>query len=57
MQRQGKIAARLDPDTTAAGLLAGVQGGVVVMLSTGRTTHLEAALDLGIDYLKGTVQR
>jgi AcrR family transcriptional regulator len=56
MQRQGEIAERLDADRTAAGLLAGVQGGVVVMLSTGHTTHLEAALDLGIEYLKASVR-
>jgi hypothetical protein len=52
MQRQGKVSTKLDADRTAAALLAGIQGGVVVMLSTGQTTHLEAALDLGIQYLR-----
>jgi hypothetical protein len=36
----------------AAGILAGVQGGVLIMLSTGRTDHLAAALDMGIAYLQ-----
>jgi AcrR family transcriptional regulator len=52
MQRQGKVSTKLDADRTAAALLAGIQGGVVVMLSTGQTTHLEAALDLGIQHLR-----
>lgn len=55
MQVQGKIGKHVDADRSAAALLAGVQGGVVVMLSTGRTTHLEAALDLGIQQLQDSV--
>ncbi|MEU1394367.1 MULTISPECIES: hypothetical protein [unclassified Nonomuraea] len=30
----------------------GVQGGVLILLSTGETTHLEATLDLGIAHLR-----
>jgi AcrR family transcriptional regulator len=56
MQRQGKVGTKLDADRTAAALLAGIQGGVVVMLSTGQTTHLEAALDLGIQHLRASGQ-
>jgi AcrR family transcriptional regulator len=52
MQAQGKIASGVQPDQAAAALLAGIQGGVVVMLSTGRLTHLEAALDVGIKHLR-----
>ena len=52
MQRSGKVNPRLQADTTAAGLLAGVQGGVSMLLSTGQLTHLEAVLDLGIAYLR-----
>lgn len=55
MQRQGKVAARLDVEQTAAALLAGIQGGVMVMLTTGRLTHLEAALDTGIAHLRSSV--
>jgi len=52
MQRQGKVGARLDVDRTAAAMLAGIQGGVLIMLATGRLDHLEAALDLAIEGLR-----
>jgi hypothetical protein len=38
----------------AASLLAGIQGGVGIMLSTGDLSHLEAALDVGIESLRRT---
>ncbi|MEV1006489.1 TetR family transcriptional regulator [Streptomyces sp. NPDC049881] len=47
----GQVPASLDVDEAAAALLAGIQGGVSIMLSTGRTTHLEAALDWHIGRL------
>ncbi|MET0457357.1 MAG: TetR/AcrR family transcriptional regulator [Mycobacterium sp.] len=53
MQRQSKIAANVDPSRAAAALLAGVQGGVSVLLSTGDISYLEAALDVGIAALRG----
>jgi AcrR family transcriptional regulator len=56
MQDAGEVTAAIDPDQAGAALLAGIQGGVVVMLSTGSLTHLEAALDLGIAYLRGGVK-
>jgi hypothetical protein len=49
---RGKVASRLDAERTAAALLAGIQGGVVVMLATGQITHLEAALDQAIERLR-----
>jgi AcrR family transcriptional regulator len=52
MQRIGEFDERLDPDEAAAALLAGIQGGVLIMMSTGRSTHLEAALDVGIAALR-----
>ena len=52
MQAAGEVTADLDAARTAAGILAGIQGGVVMMLSTGDLTPLEAALDLGIEYLR-----
>jgi AcrR family transcriptional regulator len=52
MQRQRKVSSKIDPDQVAAALLAGIQGGVVVMLSTGSLTHLQAALDVGISNLR-----
>lgn len=53
MQQQGKIAGRVDADRSAAALLAGVQGGVGIMLATGDLSYLEAALDEGIGALRG----
>jgi AcrR family transcriptional regulator len=52
MQREGNIASSLDVDRSAAALLAGIQGGVGIMLSTGDLGYLEAALDVGIDTLR-----
>jgi AcrR family transcriptional regulator len=52
MQRQRKVSSKIDTDQVAAALLAGIQGGVVVMLSTGSLTHLEAALEVGISNLR-----
>jgi AcrR family transcriptional regulator len=52
MQAGGKIEAGLDADQAAAALLAGIQGGVLIMLATGQLTHLEAALDVGIRHLR-----
>ncbi|WP_327316650.1 hypothetical protein [Streptomyces sp. NBC_01235] len=40
-------------ERTAAALLAGVQGGVT-MMSTGDSTRLKAAIDTGIEHLRGT---
>jgi AcrR family transcriptional regulator len=52
MQRQEKIAATVDSSRAAAALLAGIQGGVSVMLNTGDLSYLEAALDVGIQNLR-----
>jgi AcrR family transcriptional regulator len=51
MQAAGEVAATLNAARTAA-ILAGIQGGVIMMLSTGDFTPLEAALDLSIAYLR-----
>src|SRR3954447_1571811 len=53
MQAQDKVGARLDANKAAAALLAGIQGGVGVMLATGDLSYLEAALDVGIESLRG----
>jgi AcrR family transcriptional regulator len=52
MQEQGEIDPELDAEQAAAALLAGIQGSVVIMLSTGRLTYLEATLDVGIRHLR-----
>lgn len=38
--------ADVDADRAAAGLLAGIQGGVLILLATGRTDALESVFDL-----------
>jgi AcrR family transcriptional regulator len=52
MSEQGETAAGVDPERASAALLAGIQGGVSILLQTGRLTHLEAALDVGIAGLR-----
>jgi AcrR family transcriptional regulator len=53
MQDERKIPAGLNSDRVAAALLAGIQGGVGIMLATGDLGYLEAALDVGIASLSG----
>jgi AcrR family transcriptional regulator len=57
MQDTGEVDSKLDADRTAAALLAGIQGGVLMMLSTGRITHLEATLDVSIENLRRRDER
>jgi AcrR family transcriptional regulator len=52
MQAQRKVDAGVDADRAATALLAGIQGGVGVMLATGDLGYLEAALDVGIESLR-----
>ncbi|MEU8194933.1 TetR/AcrR family transcriptional regulator [Microbispora amethystogenes] len=52
MRDTGEIGPDVDPDRAAAALLAGIQGGVLIQMSTGETTHLEAALDMGLAHLR-----
>ncbi|NJP48061.1 TetR/AcrR family transcriptional regulator [Actinacidiphila epipremni] len=52
MQTAGEAAPDLDPDRAARALLAGIQGGVLLLMSTGSAAHLEAALDEGIAALR-----
>ncbi|MDQ0951310.1 AcrR family transcriptional regulator [Streptomyces phaeochromogenes] len=54
LQTNGLVSPALDVERTAAALLAGIQGGVTIMLSTGDSTHLKAALDTGIEHLRAT---
>lgn len=57
MQRAGEVDPALDPDRTAGAILAGIQGGVMILMSTGRIDHLEAALDVDIAYLRSWKKR
>ncbi|MFD5054901.1 TetR/AcrR family transcriptional regulator [Streptomyces tendae] len=52
LQGSGALPADLDVETRAAALLTAIQGGVSILLSTGRSTHLRAALDQGIADLR-----
>ncbi|MYS76360.1 TetR/AcrR family transcriptional regulator, partial [Streptomyces sp. SID5926] len=52
LQGSGALPADLDVATRAAALLTAIQGGVSILLSTGRSTHLRAALDQGIADLR-----
>jgi hypothetical protein len=53
MQAAGLVRPELDADRVAAAFIAGIQGGVQVLRSTGSTWHLEATLDALIDHLRG----
>ncbi|MFJ4437992.1 TetR/AcrR family transcriptional regulator [Streptomyces sp. NPDC088923] len=53
MQAEGLVDPALDPRRAAAAFIAGIQGGVQMLRSTGDSTHLEAVLDILIDHLKG----
>jgi AcrR family transcriptional regulator len=54
LQEQGKITTTNNADRAAAALLAGIQGGVGIMLATGDLSYLEAALDEGIAALRSS---
>ncbi|MEU3844399.1 TetR/AcrR family transcriptional regulator [Streptomyces sp. NPDC028635] len=54
LRANGLVAPDVDVDRTAAALLAGIQGGVTIMMSTGDSTHLKAALDTAIEQLRAT---
>ncbi len=54
MQGAGEFAASLDAGQAAAALLAAIQGGVVMMLATGSSAYLRAALDAGLGRLRGS---
>ncbi|WP_433513063.1 TetR/AcrR family transcriptional regulator [Nonomuraea sp. CA-143628] len=56
LQANGLVGPVLDVDRTAAALLAGIQGGVTIMMATGDSTHLKAALDTGIEHLRATTR-
>ncbi len=52
MRESGSISRDIDPVRAAAALIAAIQGGVTILMSTGTADHLEAALDLYLDYLR-----
>ncbi|KIF78941.1 TetR family transcriptional regulator [Streptomyces sp. 150FB] len=44
LAERGKLAAGLSPDEVARGILTAIQGGVVMLRATGRTSYLETGL-------------
>ncbi len=52
MQASRQVPAALDPQRYAAAILAGIQGGVVMLMSTGDLAPLTASLDLSIEHLR-----
>jgi AcrR family transcriptional regulator len=54
MKAAGEIRADVDPARASAALIASIQGGVAILMSSGSSTHLEYALDLCLDYLRAT---
>jgi AcrR family transcriptional regulator len=52
LQAQGEARPDLDPGGTASAVLAGIQGGVIMMLATGSPDHLRAALDASLQLLR-----
>jgi AcrR family transcriptional regulator len=55
MQATSAIGAGVDADRAASALVAGIQGGVLMLLTTGEIGHLEAVLDLSIAALKNSL--
>ncbi|OPG09264.1 TetR/AcrR family transcriptional regulator [Microbispora sp. GKU 823] len=55
LQRNGLLPMSVDADESAAALLTAIQGGVAIMLSTGESTHLRAALDWWITRLRAAI--
>lgn len=53
MQNAGLVRASVDVGRVAAAFIAGVQGGVQILRTTGNIRHLESALDTLIDHLRG----
>lgn len=51
MQDAGEIRSDVDPARASALLIAAIQGGVAILMSSGSSTHLEYALDSCLDYL------
>nr|WP_308288206.1 TetR/AcrR family transcriptional regulator [Streptomyces corallincola] len=54
LQAGGHLPEGLDVQARSAALLAGIQGGVTILQSTGESYHLRAALDEGIAGLRAT---
>jgi AcrR family transcriptional regulator len=54
MKAAGEIRSDVDPARASAALIAAIQGGVAILMSSGSAKHLEYALDLCLDYLRAS---
>ncbi|MGH1556554.1 hypothetical protein ACRAWF_46845 [Streptomyces sp. L7] len=54
MQSTGDMTADADAEEAAAALLAGIQGGALMLVATGSPTYMRAALDTGLEALRAT---
>ena len=54
MKAAGEIRSDVDPARASAALVAAIQGGVAILMSSGSAQHLEYALDLCLDYLRAS---
>ncbi|MCS7478619.1 TetR/AcrR family transcriptional regulator [Umezawaea endophytica] len=52
MQAAGELSPSFDVDRAATALLSAMQGGVTILMATGDSSHLEAALDEGIERMR-----
>ncbi|KAA9161591.1 TetR/AcrR family transcriptional regulator [Amycolatopsis acidicola] len=52
MQRGGLMSRGVDARRASGALIAAIQGGVTILMSTGSAEHLESALDLCLDHLR-----
>jgi AcrR family transcriptional regulator len=52
MQRSGRMAQEIEPARAADAIVAAIQGGVVIHMSTGSIAHLEAALDFWLHFMR-----
>jgi AcrR family transcriptional regulator len=57
MQANRTAPAALDPDRFAGAIVAGIQGGVAILLATGSSADLEAVLDLLLEQLGAPEQK
>ncbi|MFI9387688.1 TetR/AcrR family transcriptional regulator [Kutzneria sp. NPDC052558] len=51
MQAGGHISRDVEASAAASALIAAIQGGVVILMSTGSSHHLETALDFCLEHL------
>ncbi|TDV56159.1 TetR/AcrR family transcriptional regulator [Actinophytocola oryzae] len=56
MQARDLVDRELDPGRTAGAVVAAIQGGVSILMSTGSVDQLESALDLCLDFLRQSTQ-